>query len=100
MRTCNGMLKRITKLGLYLMIGVTMNACSATTTWKEEVLLHDGGKIIVKRSQSYGGRHEIGQTPPIKEQEITFTVPTNNKTLTFKSEYGEDIGRANFKLLA
>lgn len=84
-----------------LTLGVTMNACAADTTkWKEEVVLHDGKKIIVQRSQNYGGRHEIGQTPPIKEQEITFTVPATNKTFSFKSEFSEDIGRANFKLLA
>jgi len=69
-------------------------------SWKEEVLLHDGSKIIAERSQAYGGNHEIGQTPPIKEQEITFTVPSTGKTLTFKSEFSEDIGRANFDLLA
>lgn len=98
-------LKQITKLGFLLMMGVSMSADAGLfgfggDSWKEEVLLHDGGKIIVKRSQGYGGRHEIGQSPPVKEQEITFTVPKTNKTLTFKSEYGEDIGRANFKLLA
>jgi hypothetical protein len=76
-----------------------MSACAATT-WKEEVLLHDGSTIIVTRSQGYGGRHEIGQKPPIREQEITFTVPSNNKTFTFKSEFSEDVGRANFILLA
>jgi len=70
------------------------------TSWKEEVLLHDGSKIIVKRSQSYGGRHEVGQSSPIKEHEISFTVPNTNKTITFKSEYSEDVGRANFNLLA
>lgn len=90
---------------LFLMMGASMSADAGLfgfggTSWKEEVLLHDGSKIIVKRSQSYGGRHEVGQSQPIKEQEITFTVPSTNKTLTFKSEYGEDIGRANFKLLA
>jgi hypothetical protein len=105
MRTIHGMLKRITKLGLLLMMGVSMGADAGLfglggTSWKEEVLLHDGQKIIVKRSQSYGGLHEIGQSSPIKEQDITFTVPNTNKTLTFKSEYSEDVGRANFKLLA
>src|SRR5688500_8514580 len=65
-------------------------------SWKEEVLLHDGSKIIVERSQSYGGRHEIGQSSPIKEQSIAFTVPNTGTTIEFKSEYGEDIGRANF----
>ena len=69
-------------------------------SWKEEVLLHDGSKLIVKRSQSYGGRHEIGQPPSIKEHTITFTLPNTNKTITWTSGYGEDIGRANFNLLA
>ena len=69
-------------------------------SWKEEVLLHDGSKIIVKRSQSYGGRHEIGQTPPVKEQKLTFTLPGSNRSITWKSEYSEDVGRANLNLLA
>jgi len=101
------LLRVLKTIGLILTLGVSMSAGAGlfgfggnTVSWKEEVLLHDGSKLIVKRSQSYGGRHEIGQTPPIKEQEITFTVPSTNKTLTFKSEYSEDIGRANFKLLA
>lgn len=82
-------------------LGGSMSACAmGGTSWKEEVLLHDGKKITVERSQAYGGRHEIGQGAPIKEQEITFTVPGSDKTLTFKSEYSEDIGRANFDLLA
>jgi len=94
-------------LGLFvaiLIMGTSMNAFGflgfGGTSWKEEVLLHDGSKIIVKRSQSYGGRREIGQTPPIKEQDIAFTVPGTNKTITWKSEYSEDIGRSNFDLLA
>ena len=86
-------------------LGVSMNADAGLfgfgdPSWKEEVLLHDGSKIVVERSQSYGGRHEIGQSPPIKEQTITFTVPNTSTTIEFKSEYGEDIGRANFELLA
>ncbi len=84
-----------------LMLGVSMNACSSdAVSWKEEVLLHDGSKIVVERSQSYGGRHEIGQTPPIKEQTIKFMLPGTNKTITWRSEYSEDIGRSNFILLA
>jgi len=92
-------------VGLVLALGISTSVCASFLgfggdSWKEEVLLHDGSKIIVERSQSYGGNHEIGQTPPIKEQEITFTVPSTGKTLTFKSEFSEDIGRANFDLLA
>lgn len=71
-----------------------------STSWKEEILLHDGSKIIVKRSQSYGGSHEIGQSPPVKEHTIKFEIPGSRKELVWTSEYGEDIRRTNFNLLA
>lgn len=70
------------------------------TEWKEEVLLHDGQMIIVKRSQSYGGRHEIGQSSAVKEHTITFSLPNTGKPLTWTSEYDKTLGRANFNLLA
>jgi hypothetical protein len=69
-------------------------------SWKEEVLLHDGSKIIVHRSQAYGGRHEFGQSSPIKEHTVSFELPNSNKTITWTSEYGDDLGRTNFNLLA
>ncbi|MFA6313687.1 MAG: hypothetical protein WCV99_23905 [Sterolibacterium sp.] len=105
MRVSHSVFKRIANFGVFLMMGVSMSADAGLfgiggTSWKEEVLLHDGSKIVVKRSQSYGGRHEIGQTPPIKEQEITFTIPSSGERITWKSEYGEDVGRSNFILLA
>lgn len=92
-------------IGLVLALGLSMNASASFLgfggdSWKEEVLLHDGQKIIVERSQSYGGRHEIGQSPPIRKHTISFSLPNSNKTLTFKSEYSEDVGRANLNLLA
>lgn len=88
-------------LGISLMIlGGGMSACADGTSWKEEVLLHDGSRIVVERSQTYGGRHEIGQKPPIKEQKLAFTLPGTSRSITWKSEYSEDIGRANLNLLA
>lgn len=98
-------LKRIAQLGLVMTLGVTMNANAGWfgfggTSWKEEVLLHDGSKIIVTRTQSYGGQHEVVQSAPISEHTITFTLPGSNKSLSYKSEYSEDVGRANFNLLA
>jgi hypothetical protein len=88
-------------ISLILTLGVSMSAYgSGEDSWKEEVLLHDGSKIIVNRSQSYGGRHEIGQPPPIREHTITFTLPGSDKRITWTSEYGDDIGRTNFFLLA
>lgn len=97
--------KQITKLGLLLMMGMTMNADAGLfglggTGWKEEVLLHDGSKLVVQRTQSRGGSREIGQPSPVKEHTISFTLPGSNKTITWTSEYSEDIGRSNFNLLA
>lgn len=101
----NWWLRKVKNLTLFLMMGLSVAANAGlfgfgAVTWKEEVLLHDGRKIIAKRSQSYGGWHEIGQSGTIKEQEISFTVPGANKVITFKSEFSEDIGRANFGLVA
>ncbi len=88
-------------IGLMLTLGVSMSACGLQVdTWKEEVLLHDGQTIIVTRSQSYGGRREPTQSPPTKEHRIRFALPGSNRTIEWTSEYGEDVGRANFNLLA
>ncbi|MHB1116759.1 hypothetical protein [Sideroxydans sp.] len=105
MRTLQLWLQRISKLGLVLLLGASMNVCAGILgfggdSWNEEVLLHDGQKIIAERSQTYGGRHEVGQALPIKEHTIKFTLPGSNQKLTWSSEYGEETGRTNFNLLA
>lgn len=101
MRANQPWLKQITKLGFLLMMGMSMSAEAGLfgfggTSWKEEVLLHDGAKIIAERSVERGGRHEIGQQPPVKEESLTFTVPTTNERITWKSGYSEDVGFADF----
>jgi len=91
-------------LALFLL--VTLTACaggiggSASVAWREEVLLHDGKKIIVERSQTYGGRHEVGQSPPVKELTIAFKQPGSGQRITWTSEYAEDLGRTNFDIAA
>lgn len=65
-------------------------------TWKEEVLLHDGRTMIVDRSVERGGRHEIGQKPPYKEQRLSFTVPGTTQVITWEDHYSQDLGQANF----
>ncbi len=94
-------LKRVTQLGLFLMIGVSMSADAGlfgvgNTSWKEEVLLHDGSKIIVERTVERSGRHEIGQQPPIKEQSLTFTLPSTNEKVKWEDKFTKDVGGANF----
>lgn len=95
--------KVFSTIGLIVTLGVSLCACAGGIggdSWKEEVLLHDGQKIIVERSQTYGGRHEIGQPSPIKEHTIRFTLSGASQPIIWTSEYGEDLGRTNFNLLA
>jgi hypothetical protein len=65
-------------------------------SWKEEVLLHDGSKIVVERSVERGGRHELFQKPPIKEQSLTFNLPSTNENVAWEDKFTEDVGSANF----
>jgi hypothetical protein len=74
-------------------LGVSMNADAGLfgfggASWKEEVLLHDGSKLIVTRSQTRGGRHEIGQEVPINSHKISFTLPGAPETITWETTIG------------
>lgn len=68
--------------------------------WKEEVLLHDGRRIIARRVQRYGELGEFDLALHVHEHTISFELPHSGKTLVFKSQYGPDIERTNFNLLA
>ena len=78
-----------------------MSACSNSTSWKEEVLWHDGKKIIVGRTTTRDseGRREIGQHAPIIEQTLTFTPPGASQSITWKSDFGQTF-QDNLDLLA
>ncbi|ARU31894.1 hypothetical protein CAP31_09535 [Sulfuriferula sp. AH1] len=98
-------LKLFAAIGLVLVLGTIQHANAGlfgfgSTSWKEEALQNDGSTILVSRSQSYGGRHEIGQPPPIKEQSLSFILPGTDKTISWEDKTTEDIGHANFDLLA
>lgn len=75
---------------LFLTLGGSMNAYAATSTftWKEEVLLHDGKKIVVERSDTYDSSmpHEIGQGAPLAEHKTTFMIPGTNQAVIWKSD--------------
>ena len=90
---------RLGRLTAAVAFSLSLGACSGDT-WKEEVLLHDGQKIIVERSQTYKGRSEIGQPTPVGEHTIRFKLPSSGKQLSWTSEYGEEIGRTDFNLVA
>lgn len=73
------LLKRIAKFVLVLTLGVTMNACSSTEKWKEEVQLSDGRIMVVEREtlRERGGdewaSNRSGTKP--KEYRIRFADP-------------------------
>lgn len=104
MKTNRPWLERITQLGLLLTMGISMNADAGLFGfsgfgWKEEVLLHDGSKIVVKRNVERAGRHELGQRPPIGNQSISFTMPGTSQNVVWEDKYSEDVGSANFNLM-
>jgi hypothetical protein len=65
-------------------------------SWQEEVLLHDGRKIIVERWVDRGGRHEVGQMAPYKEQSLTFVMPESKQQIVWKDTFSKELGMANF----
>lgn len=87
-------------LGISLMVlGGGMSACAGGTSWKEEVLLHDGSRLIVERSVVRKGRHEPFQRPPIGEESLSFKHPVTHERIRWKDGYGDDVGMSNFGLL-
>ena len=76
-------------------IGVSLTACGSSS-WKEEVLLHDGTKIIVERSVSRAGSIAPNESGPIKEQNLSFVMPNTKQKVVWKDIFTEDIGGANF----
>ena len=96
MKSARAWLKYIATLGMLSLLGASMNACSKPDViWEEEVLLHDGGRVVVTRTVEHGGRHEIMQKA-IKEQSLRFTLPGTDETVIWEDKYDKDIGTASF----
>ncbi|MBZ0095191.1 MAG: hypothetical protein K8H75_07480 [Sulfuricella sp.] len=80
MNFTSGVVPRVLgRIFLVLMLGVTMNACSSSESWKEEVQLSDGRIIVVERETLHerGGdewaSNRSGSKP--KERRIRFAYP-------------------------
>lgn len=88
-------------MAVILTMGASMSATAGWfglggTSWKEEVLLHDGTKIVVERWVKRGGRHEIGQKPPYQDQQMQFINPATSKKVVWEDLKSDDIGTASF----
>ena len=88
MKINHGMLKQITKLGLFLLMGVSMSACSETMRWKEEVLLHDGQIIVADRFYNLGAKPtwESRERAALDET-VTFSLPGTDKKIIWKNDF-------------
>lgn len=96
MKIHHGMMKQIAKLGLLLMMGVSMSACSATKSWKEEVQLHDGRVIVVERFFNLGDYPTLdSRERALRDETITFTLPESNKKISWKTEFRNDLPEPN-----
>ena len=82
-----------------MILGGGMSACADGTSWKEEVLLHDGKTLIVERSVVRKGRSEPFKRPPIGEESLSFKLPVTHDRIRWRDEYGDDVGMSNFGLL-
>lgn len=70
------------------------------TSWQEEVLLHDGAKIVVDRSVALGGPHEIGQRGSYTKETLAFTHPVTGRLITWEDKATPDLRTSNFLPMA
>ncbi len=57
-------------------------------SWKEEVLLHDGRKLIVERSQTYGGYPAVeSRERALLNEEWVFLSPDGGQRIVWKSDF-------------
>ena len=82
-----------------VILGGGMSACADGTSWKEEVLLHDGSRIVVERSVVRKGRSEPFQRPPIGAESLSFEHPVTHERIRWKDEYSDEVGMSNFGLM-
>jgi hypothetical protein len=91
----NGVLKRIAKLGLLLMMGVSMSGCSSTMSWKEEVKLHDGQVIVAERFFNLGGYPGLeSHNRMALDETVTFNLP-NSKRIVWKTDFRHTVPEPN-----
>ncbi len=97
---------KITDLGLLLLLTFVISGCAGvskygdtSTSLKEEVALHDGQTIIVKRTVIRGGRRESFQAPNPIYKSLSFTPPNSRQAVLWEDKKTDDIGNSNFQPL-
>ena len=96
----NGLLRVFKTTGLALILGVSMSACAGLsglggTSWKEEVLLHDGKIITAERFYNLGGYpgYDARERAALDET-VTFNLP-NAKSIVWKNDFRDSVAEPN-----
>ena len=101
MRTIQLWLKRMMKLGLILMMGVSLSANAGLfgfggMNWKEEVQLHDGGILVAERFYNLGGRPTIdSRERAALDETVTFSLPSMGKQIIWKTDFRDSLPEQN-----
>lgn len=96
----DGLFRVFKTIGLVLTLGMSMSACAGlfghTMSWKEEVKLHDGKIIVAERFYNLGDYPTLDShnRSPIDET-ITFTLPESNNTISWKTEFRNELPEPN-----
>jgi len=69
-------------------------------SWKEEVLLHDGSKVIARRWQKGRHRYSYERSSFVSKQSISFRHPKTGKRIVWKDGPTKAIRNVNFDLIA
>ncbi|MGA7178057.1 MAG: hypothetical protein WBX11_00520 [Thiobacillaceae bacterium] len=85
----SGILNAVKTIGLVLALGVSMSACSGSKSWKEEVLLHDGQKMVVERYFNLGPATIESSERPELDETVTFMLPGTNQKVTWKTDFND-----------
>lgn len=87
------LLSIVIKAALASAVGVLVAACAALPSfpsiWKEEVKLHDGRVMVVRRTQIWGERTFDGWLS-LREHTLVFRPPGADRDITWRSEYREE----------
>jgi len=90
----HSLLKVFSAIGLALTLVMSLSANAGlfgiggnTMGWKEEVLLHDGQKVLAERFYNLGGHAVIeSRERAALDQTVTFNLPGTNQKITWKTD--------------
>lgn len=79
-----------TSIGFLLTFGCCIDASADSMKWQEEVLLHDGKKIVIERTYNLGGYPTIdSRERKSLDQIVTFSVPGSEEKVVWKTDFRE-----------